>query len=146
MLIFEIEYVDGKRLNVSPMYLSENINGDACTSDIDTCLVKAVDRQGTLQFSYDGLHSHAEFFPTGICHDSLGHVIVCNRHDFNSSVYLLDINGRFLSVILSQADGMHDPWGLCVDDDGKLHVGQNDSSVIMVFKYLETNYASTKYS
>lgn len=136
-LISEIEYFEGKRLYVSPMYLSENINGDVCTSDIDTCLVKAVDRQGTLQFSYDGLPSHAEFFPTGICNDSLGHVIVCNRHDSNPSVHLLDMNGRFLSVILSQADGIHDPWGLCVDDDGKLYVGQNDSNEIMVFKYLK---------
>lgn len=126
-----------KKDYVSPLYLSENINSDICTADIDTCLVKAVDKNGKLKFSYSGLPSHADFFPTGICNDSLGHVIVCNRHDSNPSVHLLDMSGEFLSLILHDRDDIHDPWGLCVDEDGRLYLGQNDCSSIKVFKYLE---------
>lgn len=136
-VISEMEYFEEKRLYVSPLYLSENINSDICTADIDTCLVKAVDKNGKLKFSYSGLPSHADFFPTGICNDSLGHVIVCNRHDSNPSVHLLDMSGEFLSLILHDRDDIHDPWGLCVDEDGRLYLGQNDCSSIKVFKYLE---------
>lgn len=136
-LISELEYFEEKGLYVSPLYLSENINSDICTADTDTCLVKAVDKNGKLKFSYDGLPSHANVFPTGICNDSVGHVIVCNRHDSNPSVHLLDIDGEFLSLILNDRDDIHDPWGLCVDGEGRLYLGQNDCSSIKVFKYLD---------
>jgi hypothetical protein len=138
-LLSEIEYYDDKRLYVSPLYLSENINGDICTADIDTCLVKAVNKEGVPRFSYDGLPKHSGFFPTGICNDVLGHVIVCNRHDSNPSVHLLDMNGQFLSIILTEKDGVKDPWGLCVDDKGKLYLGQHDCPTIKVYKYLQQN-------
>ncbi|XP_061195729.1 uncharacterized protein LOC133203950 [Saccostrea echinata] len=136
-LLSEIEYYQNKRLYVSPLYLSENINMSICTADIDTCLVRAVDKSGELLFTYDGQPKQVDFFPTGICNDIFGHILVCNRHKSNPSVHLLDINGKLKSIILNQSDGITDPWGICVDTEGRIYLGQHDCSFIKVYEYLE---------
>lgn len=122
-VIFELEYFEEKRLYVFFLYLLENINSDICIVDIDICFVKVVDKNGKLKFFYSGFFLYVDFFFMGICNDFLRYVIVCNCYDFNFSVYLLDVSGEFLLLILYDRDDIYDLWGLCVDEDGRLYFG-----------------------
>lgn len=138
LLIPEFEYDKIQcRPQISPLYLCENDNTDVCISDNYACLVKVFDKQGKKRFAYDGCPLHRDFSPTGICTNNVGHVLVCNQHKSNPSVHLLDRDARFLSVILNDRHAIKDPWGLCVNDKGKLYLGQNNCNVIKVFKFFE---------
>lgn len=93
-----------------PHYITENVNGDICTSDYGKKAVVVVDKSGQQRFSYKGQES--KFDPYGICTDILGHILVC---DFGSnSVHLLDQNGQFVFVLLNTTTrGKTAPWPVC---------------------------------
>jgi hypothetical protein len=64
------------------------------------------------------------FDPRGLVCDRYGHVLVT---DYSSnSVHLLDHSGRFLRLLLTEADGMFGPTSVAIDDSGflwiKLHM------------------------
>ncbi|XP_078310236.1 uncharacterized protein LOC144618321 [Crassostrea virginica] len=125
----------GQGLYGHPHYITENINGDICTSDM---LKKAVvvSKSGQHRFSYTGQGS--VFCPYGICTDVLGHILVCNGTLFSiNTVNLLDQDGGFLSLILSPQQGIACPRGVCVDDENNLHVGQQHTNTVTVYKYLQ---------
>ena len=92
------KYNNGEELYNYPRYITENINGDICTSDSNKRAVVVVNKSGQHKFSYTGQGSN--FCPFGICTDVLGHILVCD--DVSKNVHLLDQNGGFLSVILSK--------------------------------------------
>ena len=73
------------------------------------------------------------FFPWGICTDVLGHILVCDS--VSETVHMLDQDGGFLSVILSE-QGIKCPRGVCVDDKNNLFVGQLSTNTVTVYKYL----------
>ena len=91
-----------------------------------------VNKSGQHRFSYTGQGS--VFLPYGICTDVLGHILVCDH--VSETVHLLDQDGGFLSVILSEQQGIERPRGVCVDDENNLYVGQLYNTVT-VYKYLE---------
>nr|XP_022306345.1 E3 ubiquitin-protein ligase TRIM71-like isoform X2 [Crassostrea virginica] len=121
----------GQKLYSYPYYITENINGNICTSDYRKHTVVVVKKSGQYRFSYTG----HEFFPSGICTDALGHILVCEVISFN--VHLLDHDGGFLSIILSPQQGIKSPCGVCVDDENNLYVGQYDTNTVTVYKYLQ---------
>ena len=123
----------GQKLYLYPRYITENINGDICTSDDNKCAVVVVNKSGQYRFSYKGQRS--EFRPWGICTDVLGHILVCDS--VSGTVYLLDQDGGFLSVIFSPQEGIKCPRGVCVDDQNNLYVGKNDNNTVTVYKYLQ---------
>nr|XP_022297080.1 tripartite motif-containing protein 5-like [Crassostrea virginica] len=123
----------GHELYRYPYYITENINGDICTSDINTKKVMVVNKSGQHRFSYTGQGSG--FFPRGICTDVLGHILVCDSD--SSTVHLLDQDGGFLSVIPSPQQGIYIPLGVCVDDEHNLYVGQYFTNTVTVYKYLQ---------
>ena len=125
----------GQKLYSEPHYITENINGDICASNIDFYdgAVVVVNKSGYHRFSYTGQGS--EFWPCGICTDVLGHILVCD--DVSESVHLLDQDGGFLSIILSPQQGIGYPRGLCVDDENNLHLGQAHTNTLAVCKYLQ---------
>ncbi|XP_078329835.1 uncharacterized protein LOC111117813 [Crassostrea virginica] len=123
----------GQELYDYPHYITENINGDICTSDFNNRAVVVVNKSGKHRFSYTGQGSW--FRPYGICTDVLGHILVCDG--INYTVHLLDQDGEFLSVILSKQQGINDPCGVCVDDENNLYVGQDYTNTVTVYKYLE---------
>nr|XP_022339911.1 tripartite motif-containing protein 55-like isoform X3 [Crassostrea virginica] len=114
-------------------YITENINGDICTSDLLKQAVVVVNKSGQYRFSYTGQGSR--FSPWVICTDVLGHILVYDG--VSKSVHLLDQDGGFLSVILSEQQGIVFPCGLCVDDENNLYVGQFDTNTVTVYKYLQ---------
>ncbi|XP_078312611.1 uncharacterized protein LOC144619132 [Crassostrea virginica] len=119
----------GQGLYGYPRYITENINGDICTSDGIKEAVVVVNKSGRHRFSYTSQRSRVRLW--GICTDVLGHILVC---DDIESVHLLDQDGGFLSVILSSQQGI---IGLCVDDENNLYVGQALTTTVTVYKYLQ---------
>ncbi|XP_022341640.1 uncharacterized protein LOC111135665 [Crassostrea virginica] len=122
----------GQELYRRPHYITENINGDICTSDSSKYAVVVVNKSGQHRFSYTG--QTLSFWPFGICTDVLGHILVCELY---SGVHLLDQDGGFLSVILSSQQGIAHPCGVCVDDENNLYVGQCCNNTVSVYKYLQ---------
>ncbi|XP_062579939.1 uncharacterized protein LOC134241944 [Saccostrea cucullata] len=121
----------GRELYSSPYYITENINGDICTLDLDEATVVVVNKSGQHRFSYTGQESGG-FHPCGgICTDVLGHILVCD----GVNIHLLDKDGQFLSLLLTPKQ-VSDPISVCVDDENNLYVGQG-SNTIKVIKYLE---------
>ncbi|XP_062597040.1 uncharacterized protein LOC134258494 [Saccostrea cucullata] len=116
-----------------PTYITENKNGDIWVSDIEREAVVVMDKSGQHRFYYRGQHQ-SYFDPHGICTDILGQVLVCDVS--NSSVHLLDQDGQFLRLLLTEEHGLRHPTALCVDDKHNLYVGQEDSPTIKVFKFL----------
>nr|XP_022340407.1 E3 ubiquitin-protein ligase TRIM71-like isoform X2 [Crassostrea virginica] len=128
----------GQELYSDPHYITENINGDICTSDHNKHAVVVVNKSGQHRFSYTGQGSEFNpfgFHPWGICTDVLGHILVCDH--ISKSVHLLCQDGGLLSFILSEQQGINHPRGLCVDDENNLYVGQYDTNTVTVYKYLQ---------
>ncbi|XP_062590255.1 uncharacterized protein LOC134251850 [Saccostrea cucullata] len=132
---------DEKGINLykSIAYITENINGDVCTSDYTARSIVVVRRSGQHRFSYFGHQSQSGFHPNGICTDNLGHILVCNSycHFFRnySSVHLLDMTGQFLSLLIPSDQCPRKPRALCVDDQGTIMVGSEESSTVTLYKY-----------
>ncbi|XP_078312641.1 uncharacterized protein LOC144619152 [Crassostrea virginica] len=122
----------GQELYSNLHYITENINGDICTSDYNKSAVVVVNKSGQHRFSYTGQGSR--FYPYGICTDVLGHILVCEG--LSNTVHLLDQDGGFLAFILSPQQGIKYPCGVCVDDENNLYVGQITNTVT-VYKYLQ---------
>ncbi|XP_062584498.1 protein PML-like [Saccostrea cucullata] len=123
----------GQEMYNYPFYITENINGDICTSDIYKGAVVVVNKSGQHRFSYTGQESVLS--PYGICTDVLGHILVCDSTSNN--VHLLDQDGQFLSLLLTKQQGVHRPRSVCVDDENNLYVGQNLTNTLTVYKYLK---------
>ncbi|XP_078318935.1 uncharacterized protein LOC144620856 [Crassostrea virginica] len=116
-----------------PRYITENINGDICTSDNGIKAVVVVNKSGHHRFSYSGQQS--VFLPRGICTDVVGHIIVCDAYFENRTVDILDQDGQFLRFLLKPPDIL--PRSVCMDDENNLHVGQYPTNKVTVFKYLQ---------
>ncbi|XP_062572707.1 uncharacterized protein LOC134234658 [Saccostrea cucullata] len=125
----------GQGLFILPHYITENINGDICTSDFIKKAVVVVNKSGQHRFSYTGQES--EFEPYGICTDVLGHILVCDIYYESPAVHLLYQDGQFLSLLLTQKQGVKYPRSVCVDDENNLYVGQLDTNTLTVYKYLQ---------
>ncbi|XP_052684804.1 uncharacterized protein LOC128164827 [Crassostrea angulata] len=126
----------GQGLYRNPHYITENINGDICTSDYNKHAVVVVNKSGQHRFSYTGWGSG--FSPCGICTDLLGHILVCDGYFLmHNTVYILDPDGRFLSLLLTPQQGIKVPCCLCVDGENNLHVGQYNTNTVTVYKYLQ---------
>ncbi|XP_052690122.1 uncharacterized protein LOC128168069 [Crassostrea angulata] len=124
-----------QELYKNPNYITENINGDICTSDTNKNAVVVVNKSGQHRFSYTGHGS--EFYPYGTCTDLLGHIIVCNGYIGKSTLDIIDQDGQFLSLLLTPQQGIGYPRCLCVDDENGLHVGQYITNTVTVYKYLQ---------
>ncbi|XP_062594055.1 tripartite motif-containing protein 2-like [Saccostrea cucullata] len=122
----------GQELYIAPHYITENINGDICTSDHGRAVV-VVNKSGQHRFSYTGQKSG--FCPFGICTDVLGHILVCDH--YSDTVHLLDQDGQFLSLLLTHQQAVYGPRSVCVDDEDNLYVGQDETNTLTVYKYLQ---------
>ncbi|XP_062572708.1 uncharacterized protein LOC134234659 [Saccostrea cucullata] len=125
----------GQGLYSYPHYIKENINGDICTSDSNKGAVAVVNKSGQHRFSYTGQES--EVWPSEICTDVLGHILVCDTYYESPSVHLLDQDGQFLSLLLTEEEGVKYPRSVCVDDENNLYVGQGHTNKLTVYKYLQ---------
>nr|XP_034312080.1 uncharacterized protein LOC117684375 [Crassostrea gigas] len=132
----------GQGLYDYPHYITENINGDICTSDWNKRAVVVVNKSGQHRFSYPGQGSG--FYPWGICTDILSHILVCNSLvlDFSkksgtNTIHLLDQDGQFLFYLPIEQPDIKCPCSLCVDDENNVHLGQWTTDTVTVYKYLQ---------
>jgi hypothetical protein len=79
----------GQPLYEYPKYITENVNGDICTSDGgDNDAVVVLDIDGNHRFSYRGRQDGSEFRPWEICTDVHGRILVI---DFSTDrVHMID--------------------------------------------------------
>ena len=117
------------------LMITENSKGDICVSDRNAETVTVVDRTGRVRFRYDGTTAGIKksFGPTGIVTDSLSQIIVSDYN--NDCLHILDQNGKFLKCV--DNCGLHKPWGLSVDSEGRLWVALAGENAIKVIKYLK---------
>lgn len=120
-----------------PTSVYENINNDICITDENMRNIMVIDKDLDIRFVYDGNISTGDvskFTPRDICCDSIGHILVA---DFtNRVIHLLDEDGHFICYILTKADNLSYPHGLCVDKEDRLWVAERFSKKIKVFQYL----------
>lgn len=121
----------GEELYDYPYYITENINGDICTSDINRQAIVVVTNTGQYRFSYTG--QKLRFIPYGLCTDSLSNILVCDG--YSKTVHLLDQDGQFLSLLLTKQQGVCHPFCVRVVDENKLHLCQDNT--VVVYKFLQ---------
>ena len=120
---------NGETLYVHPHYITENINGDICTSDIGKQAV-VVGGQGEHRFPNAGLGR--SFLPHGICTDTKGRILVC---DYNGAVHFLDQDGHFLQYIFT-GDDLGFPCSICLDNENNLYMGNAFTNIVTMYEYL----------
>jgi hypothetical protein len=123
----------GQPLYKFPMYITENLNGDTCTSDggSNKAVVVVVDRDGNHRFSYRGRQGGSEFIPWGICTDVHGRILVIVNGD---SVHMIDQNGEFITVLLTSGHGLNNDSGMCTDSDNNIWLCENNK--VKLYQYL----------
>ncbi|XP_062622071.1 uncharacterized protein LOC134283570 [Saccostrea cucullata] len=123
---------NGDEIYDTPHYITENMNGDICTSD-SLLGVVVVNKFGRYRFLYRVQES--KFRPYGICTDALSQILVCDG--YSNTVHLLDQDGQFLSLLLTPQHGVKNPLTVCVDDANNLYVGQDGTQIVAVYSYLQ---------
>ena len=133
--LWQSQYVaQGQPLYRYPRYITENVNGDICTSDglgDDNDAVVVVDRDGNHRFSYRGRQDGSEFRTWGICTDVHGRILVVVNGD---SVHMIDQNGEFITVLLTSDHGIFDDHRLCTDSDNNIWLCGGNG--VKMYKYL----------
>uniref|UniRef100_K1QI21 Uncharacterized protein n=1 Tax=Magallana gigas TaxID=29159 RepID=K1QI21_MAGGI len=127
----------GQELYSNPNYITENINGDICTSDCEKQAVVVVGKSGQHRFSFtyslfadEKPEEEDEFEPNSIYTNTLGHILVCDT--YCSRVHFLDQDGHGLFSLLFTSL----PLSVCVDEENNFHVGKINSNTVTVCKYL----------
>ncbi|XP_056007516.1 uncharacterized protein LOC125666246 [Ostrea edulis] len=135
----------GHTLYSQPLYITENNNGDIIVSDYINSKRGAVvvtERGGRHRFSYTEPPSGSSLRPLGICTDALSHILVCDYY----TVQMIDKDGHFLSLLLTQQHGINIPYSLNYDDKTHLlWVGSWDTNTVSVYRYLQRRYSLTDY-
>ncbi|XP_061171125.1 uncharacterized protein LOC133180673 [Saccostrea echinata] len=130
----------GQELYKYPVYITENLNGDVIVSDSFHAVV-VTDRKGRHRFSIKESSLEAGLMPSGICTDTLSHILVGDYKTY--SVLMINKDGHILPPILRVYQLMDRPR--CLSYDHKTHllwVGLSDNKV-RAYRYLERqNYPS----
>ncbi|XP_062571628.1 uncharacterized protein LOC134233656 [Saccostrea cucullata] len=137
----KLQHNPGQALYVNPRYITENQNGDVIVSDLinnvfDLGVIVVTDSLGTHRFSYKGDPQASEFKPHGICTDALSHILVCDA--YTKTVQMIDKDGQFLAVLLTEEQGLEYPYSLSYDYKSHLlWVGSLRSTTICIYRHIE---------
>ncbi|XP_078311496.1 uncharacterized protein LOC144618741 [Crassostrea virginica] len=124
----------------SPVYITENNNGDVLVSETLSNFHGAVvvtSGEGVHRFSYTGPPSGSGLRPLGICTDVMSHILVSDG--ITSTVQMLDRDGQFLSYVLTrQTPGMdYKPYSLSYDvTTHAVWVGSANNNTMSVCQYI----------
>lgn len=136
-----INHICKRKVNLyrSPDYITENKNGDILVSDFHRAVV-VTNHEGKHRFDFTGHPPGINFFPKGVCTDVLLNILVCG----NSTVQMLDKNGRFLSYLLIRPPGIFSPTSLSYDvNTHRLWVGCRRKNSVCVYNYIIQNDTET---
>ncbi|XP_062587158.1 uncharacterized protein LOC134248790 [Saccostrea cucullata] len=121
-------------VSTAVLLLAENGNGDICVADNAGKAVVVVDSSGRLRFKYTGNLSkqskYREFKPSKIAADVNMQILI--NDNSNDIVNIIDCNGNFICYIEHPCNG-----GLSIDSDQNLVIGDQDTGIIQIIKYLE---------
>lgn len=132
----------------NPTYITENHNGDIVVSDAWLRAVVVTDRTGRYRFSYTGPNSEQrcspweicleppserKFLPWGICIDVFSHILVCSQN----TVQMIDKDGNFLSLLLTEEHGISRPRCLSYDHKSHLLWVGNWCNTFLVYRYIK---------
>jgi hypothetical protein len=138
--ILTIHQDKGQTLYSYPRYITENRNGDIIVSDVNLNALVVTTCGGRHRFSYTGPSSGEELWPRGICTDALSHILVCDGN--SNTVQIIDKDGHFLSLLLTQQHGIDRPGSLDYDDRTHLlWVGSDDANVVSLYRYIQRRYS-----
>jgi sugar lactone lactonase YvrE len=118
------------------VYATENNNGDIVASDLNADTVVVVDRTGKVRFRYNDKPPGGKkrLSPRQIVTDSMGNIIVPDPD--NTCLHILDQNGQLIKCV--DNCGLNDQlYGLSVDSEGRLWVGQYKSGELKVIQYMK---------
>ena len=128
----------GHNLYRDPLYITENNNGDIIVSDwitISRGAVVVTERGGRHRFSYTGPPSGSSLEPCGICTDALSHILVCDYK--TRTVQMIDKDGQFLSLLLTQQHGIGIPRCLNYYDKTCVLCVGSWSNTVRVYRYIQ---------
>ncbi|XP_056013672.1 uncharacterized protein LOC125673872 isoform X2 [Ostrea edulis] len=130
------------------LHITENKNGDIIVSEwinYNRGAVVVTERGGRHRFSYTGPPSRPPLIPLGICTDALSHILVCDLN--TDTVQMIDKDGHFLSLLLTQKHRIYPPYSLDYDDKTHLlWVGSWDTNTVSVFRHIQRRYSLTDNS
>lgn len=121
-------------------YITENNNGDVVVSVFPIYFeiggVVVTESGGKHRFSYTGPPSGSGLCPFGICTDALSNILVCDG--LTSTVQMIDKDGHFLSLLLTQPLRLFVPHSLSYDvNSHHLWVGSRDNNNVSVYRYIQ---------
>lgn len=128
---------EDQKLYSRPEHITENFNGDIIVSDYNLKKITAVDAHGHFRFSYLGVAKNKsyQFLPMDIDTDTLGHVIIADQ--FRHNIHVIDKDGAFVRLLLTEEAGIKEPHGLCFDGVDSIWVAELESKLVKKFKILE---------
>ena len=108
------------------LYIADRMDtGFKCTGKI-----LALDTDNKVLYEYKGSDDKKPFYPSGLCTDDLGHILITDLH--NHSVHIVDKDGHFLQYLLTAKQGLTMPYNIDVDNQGNAWVGEYIGSVQVV--------------
>ena len=121
-----------------PIRMAVNANKDVIVSDWTkgNDHVVSLSADGKMKWRYFGpktIQLKEQFVPNAIACDKYGHVLIADSH--NRSVHLVDKDGHFIKLLLTEKEGIGEPWAVAVDSEGFLWVGNTEGN-IKLFKYM----------
>ncbi|XP_061165831.1 uncharacterized protein LOC133174754 [Saccostrea echinata] len=137
----KLRHNPGQELYDNPRYITENLNGDVIVSDLNKNdsglgVIVVTDSIGTHRFSFKGNSQGSKFRPYGICTDALAHILVCES--YSRTVQIIDKDGQFLSVLLTEEQGIKDPYTISYDHRSHLlWVGSWRDTVIRIYRHIQ---------
>ncbi|XP_061194958.1 uncharacterized protein LOC133203128 [Saccostrea echinata] len=135
----ELQHNPGQGLYNYPRYITENQNGDVIITNSvlsDLGVIVVTDFLGTHRFSYTGSPKGSKFDPIGICTDALSHILVCDA--YTKTVQMIDKDGQFLTVLLTEEQGVEYPFSLSYDHRSHLlWVGSSQNIMICIYRHIQ---------
>lgn len=127
--------LNGDKIFAYPEYIDVNINGDMIISDIEREHVVILNSDGKVKLLYKGPPKGTldkPFDPRDVKCDKDGNIVVCDIN--NNSLHLLDINGAFIRLLLSEENGLYWPDVVSIDNRGHIWVRELWQHTVKIFK------------
>ncbi|XP_013406324.1 E3 ubiquitin-protein ligase TRIM71-like [Lingula anatina] len=131
---------DGKQLFNAPCEMAFMSNGCLVVSDTSPNKLHILTPSGDQLYQYTGPDNQLGR-PFGVCVDEYDNILVTD-HD-NYCIHLVSPDGKFIQYIATKTDGLYEPWGCTINQDGDLVVtlpnGTKLGGKAKVFQYLEND-------
>ncbi|XP_046558918.1 uncharacterized protein LOC124267963 [Haliotis rubra] len=123
---------NGQDILKYPTFLCTTRTGNILVSDGESNSVMCLTPEGDVVFNYRPTGDTAMGWPCGITSTDTGDILVTDN--LQRRVLHLTEAGQFVRDILTLQDGAEDPYGVCVDESGRIYVCLRNTGYIKTFK------------